>query len=198
LKKPTSYEDSMLTLHLVRHGEVHNPTGIIYGRLPGFGLSHNGRTQIERAARLLRPRGPYQALYASPLQRAQESAAILAGLLGLEVRTESQIIETGIGQYQGKRFEDLPDPYITEERVHADLESAGEIRARFVAWADQVRALHPGHRIVAVSHRDPIIVALLRWLGKAMDAWTGFELAPGAVYEIRLEDSGSAQVAPVS
>jgi probable phosphoglycerate mutase len=187
----------MLTIYLVRHGEVHNPDGVVYGHLPGFGLSATGRAQIERAAALLEPCGPFAALYASPLQRAQESAAILGRRLGLAVRPEPQLIETGMGPYQGRRLEDLPQGYIAEERVHAGLESAGEIRARFLNWAGQVQARHAGVRIVAVSHRDPIIVALLHWMGQGLERWAGFELSPGRVYEALLDGAGTARVRPV-
>ena len=84
----------MTTLYLVRHGEVDNPQGIIYGRLPGFGLSDRGREQIARAAEILRANGPPTVLYASPLQRAQESAAILSEQLGIAMETDERIIET--------------------------------------------------------------------------------------------------------
>ena len=52
------------TLYLIRHGEVHNPEGIIYGRLPGFGLSVRGRQQLTHAAEVLAGEGPLAALYA--------------------------------------------------------------------------------------------------------------------------------------
>ena len=78
---PTS-DKASVTLYLVRHGEVHNPEAVIYGHLPGFGLSERGRGQIARAAELLAKHGPFSALYASPLQRAQESAGLLAEPLG--------------------------------------------------------------------------------------------------------------------
>ena len=178
----------MTALYLVRHGEVHNPTGIIYGRLPNFGLSANGRAQLEQAANILAPTGPFHALYASPMQRAQESASILADRLDLEIRTEERIIETSIGPYQGKRFEDLPRPYITEQPVHEGIECAASIRARFLEWADEMRARHPGERIIAVSHRDPIAVMLLHWMDKGLEDLPAFPLSPGDVHEILLED----------
>ena len=83
----------MTTLYLVRHGEVHNPEGIIYGRLPGYGLSENGRRQLAAAAELLAGEGAIVALYSSPMQRAQESAAIIAARLGLPVQTAEQLLE---------------------------------------------------------------------------------------------------------
>ena len=123
----------MTTLYLVRHGEVHNPEGIIYGRLPGYGLSENGRRQLSAAAELLAAEGAIVALYSSPMQRAQESAAIIAARLGLPVQTAEQLLETSIGGYQGKPFSALPRPYITEEPCHEGIECAASIRARLLA-----------------------------------------------------------------
>ncbi|MDP7364835.1 MAG: histidine phosphatase family protein, partial [Candidatus Latescibacteria bacterium] len=73
------------TIYLVRHGEVHNPEQIIYGRLPGFGLSTKGREQVEAAATALEKLKPFDVLYSSPLQRAQESAALLTARLQMPI-----------------------------------------------------------------------------------------------------------------
>ena len=184
---PTS-DKASVTLYLVRHGEVHNPEAVIYGHLPGFGLSERGRGQIARAAELLAKHGPFSALYASPLQRAQESAGLLAEPLGLQPVIEEEIIETGVGSFQGRRFEELPRPYITEEGAHPELESAASIRMRFLRWVDRARARHAGERVIAVSHRDPIIVALLHWTGVGLEALPDFPLDTGAVYEVHLQN----------
>ena len=176
----------MLTLYLVRHGKVHNPTGIVYGRLPGFGLSEVGRVQIDKAAEALTERAPFQALYASPLQRAQESATILADHLGLTVETEEAIVETGIGGYQGQPFAALPRPYITETPVHGGIESARAIRTRILDWVDTMQVKHSDQRIVAVSHRDPIIITLLHWMGRDLADLPNFDLPTGGVFEVQL------------
>ena len=71
------------TIYLLRHGEVHNPEGIIYGRLPGYRLNEVGRGQVRTAGEFLAERGPFDALITSPLERARESAGIIAERLGL-------------------------------------------------------------------------------------------------------------------
>ena len=177
----------MTRLYLIRHGEVYNPQGIIYGRLPGFGLSERGRRQLAEAADAL-GEVPPAVLYASPMQRAQESAAILAERFSLPVRTDERIIETSIGIFQGRRFEELPKPYITEAGAHPELESAASMRARFVSWVEDVRSRHTGEVVAAVSHRDPIIVALLHWQNRSLDALPDFDLEPGAVYAVDFSD----------
>jgi broad specificity phosphatase PhoE len=81
-------------VHLVRHGEVHNPSGILYGRLPGFRLSELGIRMAKVAADDLVARDrPISAIAASPLQRAQESAAPIAAAFNLTVRTDARLIE---------------------------------------------------------------------------------------------------------
>lgn len=87
-----SVSDRML--HLVRHGEVENPDGVLYGRLSGFGLSERGQRMAEAAA--LEFRGVDRAvsqLIASPLLRAQQSAAPIGEILGLETQIDERLIE---------------------------------------------------------------------------------------------------------
>ena len=79
-------------VHLVRHGEVHNPDRVLYGRLEGFGLSELGHRMAAMAAESLQGR-PVTSLAASPLQRTQESAAPWAARFGLEVRLDERLIE---------------------------------------------------------------------------------------------------------
>ena len=178
-----------LTIYLVRHGQVLNPDGIIYGHLPGYGLSTTGQAQIEAAAQALGALDPFDALYASPLQRAQESAAILAERLNLPVTTEAALVETGIGGYQGKLPSALPQPYITETPTHEGIESAASIRQRVVGWAEAMQAKHPNGQIIAVSHRDPIGVALFHWMGKGLDELPTFALETGSVFKVGMNNS---------
>lgn len=81
-------------MHLMRHGEVHNPTGVLYGRLPGFGLSPLGQAMARRVTQVLHDGGhDVRAVIASPLERAQQSAAPTAAAYGLQVRRDDNLIE---------------------------------------------------------------------------------------------------------
>ena len=77
-------------VHLLRHGEVDNPHGIIYGRLPGYHLSANGRMMAEAAADYFADR-PVVALFSSPLERALETAGPVAERLGLDIVTDERL-----------------------------------------------------------------------------------------------------------
>lgn len=85
------------TVHLLRHGEVHNPDGVLYGRLPEFHLSELGQEMARTLAGHFSDRAAAGArityLVASPLVRAQETAAPTADALGLDITTDSRIIE---------------------------------------------------------------------------------------------------------
>lgn len=89
-------------VHLLRHGEVHNPQGMLYGRLPDFHLSQRGRAMARMVADHLRDE-PIGMVTASSLDRAQETAAPIAGAHGLGVHTDDRVIEAG-NHFEGKRF----------------------------------------------------------------------------------------------
>jgi broad specificity phosphatase PhoE len=149
-------------VHLLRHGEVHNPTGILYGRLPGFHLSENGRNQAEIVAKALADTDVIVVL-ASPLERAQETAAPLAAVHGLEVRTdeglleaenrfEGQTVSVGGGAMRSLRhWPLLRDPFTPSWG-----EPYRQIAHRMLAAVHCARALAEGHEAVCVSHQLPI------------------------------------------
>ncbi|MBB4071786.1 histidine phosphatase family protein [Leucobacter sp. OH2974_COT-288] len=96
-------EQTTRQIHLVRHGEVFNPDGVLYGRLPGFGLSENGHKMAALAAAELVDRGRLVGqLYASPLLRAQQSAAPLAQAFELPIHTEQRLLEP-TNKFEGLR-----------------------------------------------------------------------------------------------
>lgn len=81
-------------VHLVRHGEVHNPGGVLYGRLPHFHLSETGHAMARSAAHSLKSSGvPLVKLVTSPLTRTQESAAPIAQIFGLTPDLDQRVIE---------------------------------------------------------------------------------------------------------
>lgn len=150
-------------LHLVRHGEVHNPDGVLYGRLPGFGLSELGERMAEAAA--LELRGSDRAvgrLIASPLLRAQQSAAPIAMLLGLEIDTDERIIEP-TNAFEGQDRRDFRNPRYWYRFVNPFRPSWGEpyrqIARRVRAAMDDAWETRGTGDIVMVSHQAVIWAA---------------------------------------
>ncbi len=91
-------------VHLVRHGEVYNPDRVLYGRLPGFGLSELGLRMAQAAADDLANRGrPVARVISSPLQRTRESAGPIATAFDLSVELDERIIEPA-NRFEGKRM----------------------------------------------------------------------------------------------
>ncbi|MDR1998757.1 MAG: histidine phosphatase family protein, partial [Frankiaceae bacterium] len=93
---------AVTVVHLLRHGEVYNPDKVLYGRLPGFGLSAAGQEMAAAAARFLADR-PIGYLVSSPLERARQTAAPLAELLGLPVHADENLIEAD-NAFQGAQI----------------------------------------------------------------------------------------------
>jgi broad specificity phosphatase PhoE len=89
-------------VHLLRHGEVHNPQGILYGRLAGYSLSELGTKMATRVADALADR-EVSHMVASPLERAQETARPVAERLGLDITTDRRVIEAG-NHFEGRSF----------------------------------------------------------------------------------------------
>lgn len=149
-------------VHLLRHGEVHNPDGILYGRLPGFRLSANGRHQAEIVAKALAD-ADLGAVVASPLQRAQETAAPVAAAHGLQVGTDEGLIEAG-NQFEGERVS-VGDGALRSPRHWPKLrdpftpswgEPYREIGERMLAAVHRARETAPGREVLCVSHQLPI------------------------------------------
>src|SRR2546421_11322233 len=89
-------------VHLLRHGEVSNPHGVLYGRLPGFHLSPDGEHMAKAAAAFLAGRN-VTLLLSSPLERALETAAPVAAQFGLEPRVDERLIGPR-HSFEGERF----------------------------------------------------------------------------------------------
>ncbi|WP_030904165.1 histidine phosphatase family protein [Streptomyces sp. NRRL F-5126] len=97
-----SKTDELTVVHVMRHGEVHNPDGVLYGRRPGYHLSDLGRRMADRVAEHLAGRDVAYVV-ASPLERAQETAAPIAGAHDLPVGTDGRLIEAA-NIFEGRKF----------------------------------------------------------------------------------------------
>ncbi|MEW6487667.1 MAG: histidine phosphatase family protein [Thermodesulfobacteriota bacterium] len=153
-------------LSFVRHGRVHNPQAVFYGRLPRFGLSERGRQEARAAAALLEP-GPLAGVYSSPLLRARQTAwEILrarAGLVGparvsrllLEVKTPWE------GSSSAAVRARADDVYTG---AGPGYEQPADVLARVLRFVERVRGRFAGLHTVAVTHGDPIAFLAL-WCG---------------------------------
>jgi broad specificity phosphatase PhoE len=148
-------------VHLLRHGEVHNPGGILYGRLPGFRLSEAGEAMAQKAADWFAGRGVTH-LVSSPLERAQQTAQPIAAELGLPVRIDDRLIEAA-NDFQGmkvggggalghpRHWWKLRNPFRPSWGEPYD-----EIAARMLGALATTRDEARGGAAVLVSHQLPI------------------------------------------
>ena len=161
-------------VHLLRHGEVHNPRGVLYGRLPGYGLSERGHAMAHRVAETVAERDIVH-VGSSPLQRAQETAAPVAEKLGREIVTDDRVIEAenvfegmtmtiGLGSLAHPRhWKHLRNPFRPSWGEPYD-EQVVRMRAAMDDVADEVA----GHEAVIVSHQLPIWVTRLAVEGRRL------------------------------
>jgi broad specificity phosphatase PhoE len=161
-------------IHLVRHGEVYNPRGVLYGRLPGFHLSDKGKQQAAAVAEALADHD-IVAVIASPLERARETAAPIAARHDLPVDTDPDLIEsTNFLQGRGISPGDgaWRDPRVWWHLRNPFTPSWGEpykqIAARMSTAVDKARARAAGHEAVCVSHQLPIWTLRLHLTGRRL------------------------------
>ena len=149
-------------VHVMRHGEVHNPEQILYGRLPGYRLSDRGRGQAEAGAQWLAD-NDVTYVVASPLQRAQETAAPIAAAHSLEVSSDPELIES-LNVFEGQRVSPgdgaLRDPrnwrHLRDPITPSWGEPYRDIAARMTAAIERARIAAAGHEAVCVSHQLPV------------------------------------------
>jgi broad specificity phosphatase PhoE len=161
-------------VHLVRHGEVANPRGVVYGRLPDYHLSEDGALMAKAAADFLAARD-VTVLRCSPLDRAVETAAPIAQEFGLEAVVDERLIEPW-NYFEGMRF-GVGDGSLRQPKHWIHLrnpfrpswgEPYAEVAARVLAAATEAARAARGHEAVCVSHQLPIWAARLSAEGRRL------------------------------
>ena len=150
------------TVHVLRHGEVHNPDKILYGRLPDFHLSELGRQMAKAGAAALANRDVTYVV-ASPLERAQETAEPIAAQFGLEIATDTRLIESA-NFFEGKKvsvgdgsFRNPRNWWVLRDPITPSWGEAYLVIAQRMFEAVQAaRVAAEGHEAVCVSHQLPI------------------------------------------
>ena len=159
-------------VHLLRHGEVFNPEQVLYGRLPGYLLSETGEAMALAAAEWLSDKGITRVV-SSPLERAQQTAAPIAGKLDLPIEVDDRLIEAG-NAFEGLRVGvgdgTLRSPQHWWKLRNPFRPSWGEpyveIAARMLAAVESARDTARGAAAVCVSHQLPIWVLRLHLEGR--------------------------------
>lgn len=181
-------------IHLVRHGKVENPKGVIYGRLPGYHLSELGKQQAQAAADRLAA-ADIGAVWSSPLERAQETAEIIAAPHGLSIVTDERLLESGTSlEGIGRTLASfLSSPrhwwHLRNPFKPSWGESFSEIRARMLEVVGEALQDAGGREVVVVSHQTPVQVARLALARRNVPPWLGFApCVTGSVSSLELDE----------
>lgn len=187
----------MTTLLLVRHGAFDGVGARITGRLPGVHLNEEGRAQVHRLGEHFRGT-PVAAIYASPLERTQETAAAISSTTGIPVTTLDALLEIDYGAWTGCTVDDLRGDQRWRDWNHhrATTRIPGgemmlEVQTRTVVALEDVCARHDGGTIVAVSHGDVIRSVLAFYAGMTLNDLLRIQVDPASISTIEM--SGAAR-----
>lgn len=182
---------------LVRHGQTPTTGKVLPGRAPDLHLAEAGVAQAERAAQRLAELPRVDAIYASPLERARETAAPIAQARGLKVVRERGLLECDFGEWTGRELAELmklPE-WSTVQRAPSTFrfpggESFSEMQHRIVGTLDRLRQRHPGGTIVCVSHADPIKAAVAHAVGTHLDLFQRIVISTCSITALAYTASG--------
>lgn len=189
----------MPILLLIRHGENdYTKTHKLAGHLPGVHLNERGQKQAQELAEAL-TEVPIKAIYSSPLERAQETAAPIAAARKLEVQIEAGLIETNVGKWQGKSLAALRLQKHWKVVQHApsraqfpEGETFYECQSRVVSALDAIIRRHKPQDIIAcVFHADPIKLAVAHYIGMPLDQFQRLGCDTGSIAVLQVGEMGA-------
>ena len=195
-KKKQAPPSSTLVL-LVRHGQTPTTGKILPGRAAGLHLAESGNSQAHRVAERIAQLPRVDAIYASPLERARETAAPIARALKQRVKIDQGLLECDFGEWTGAELGKLmkKPEWSTVQKAPSTFrfpggESFTEMQTRMVTALDRIRAAHPGGTVVCVSHADPIKAAVAHAMGTHLDLFQRIVIGTCSVSAIAYSPHG--------
>jgi probable phosphomutase (TIGR03848 family) len=193
--KPTPPSSTLVLL--VRHGQTPTTGKLLPGRAPGLHLAEAGQQQARTAGERIAALSRVDAIYASPLERARETAAPIAAARNMKVQVDKGLLECDFGQWTGaelKQLMKLPE-WQTVQRSPSTFrfpggESFTEMQTRIVSALDRIRAKHEGGVVVCVSHADPIKAAVAHAMGTHLDLFQRIVISTCSVSAIAYSVGG--------
>lgn len=190
------------TVLLVRHGQTPTTGKVLPGRARGLHLGDVGIAQAERAGERIAGLGKATAIYASPMERTQETAAPIAKACKLRIRTRAGLNECDFGKWTGRSLKDLyklPE-WQTVQKYPSGFrfpggESFAEMQARITGTLVDLVAEHPGDTIVCVSHADTIKAAVAHALGTHLDQFQRIVISPCSISAVIYGPTGPTVLA---
>lgn len=184
------------TFHLIRHASYDLLGCVLAGRAPGHALNAAGRAEAARLAEALASR-KLAAVVASPIERANETARIIAKRQNLDVLTEPDLTEVDFGAWMGMAFAALnADPGWAAFNAFRSTaptpggETMAQAQARAIAALVRLAARYPGREVAAVSHGDVVKAVIAHALGAPLDLFHRIEIDPASRSVVALEAGG--------
>ncbi len=182
----------MTTFLLIRHGLTDAVGKLMTSHEPGVHLNATGRDQAAALPERLN-NVPLAAIYASPLERARETAQPVADARGLSIQLDPRFIEVDFGEWTNRRFADLAtDPHWQLYNMHRgvtrppDGEALVDVQARTAQALFELQVRHPNEVVAIFSHGDTLRAVLLHFLGMPIDFVQRLELAPARISVLQL------------
>jgi broad specificity phosphatase PhoE len=185
------------TIYLLRHAAHDQVANYLAGRAPGVRLGPDGLAQAERLGTRL-AREPFDALFASPRERAQQTAAaVAAARSNLPIETVEALDEVNFGSWSGCTFTELGkrEDWRRWNALRSMAETpAGEtmldVQRRAIGFIRHITARPGDARLALVSHADVIRAIVGHVLGLPIDAWQRFDIAPASITTLAIGEWG--------
>lgn len=181
------------TILLIRHAETPTTGKVLPGRAAGLGLSDKGIAQAEARAADIAGKHQIAAIYSSPMERAQQTAAPIGVAFKRKVRIHEGLNECDFGRWTGRRLKALYKlpAWRTVQRTPSNFrfpegESFLEMQSRVVAALNELARAHRGKTVVAVSHADTIKAAVAHALGMHLDMFQRLTVSPASQTVLQL------------
>jgi broad specificity phosphatase PhoE len=172
---PSSQKESRMkrTILLIRHGQAtFNVEHRLPGQLPGIPLTEEGRRQAQRIGEALAGL-PVSAIISSPLERARDTAALVAGARDIPIQLDNDLADTNVGKWAGMNYNELSKSDNAEWKLYArtmtaappGVETALDVQARVVRAVERARrAPDLGEYVALVAHADVIKLIVAYYL----------------------------------
>jgi probable phosphomutase (TIGR03848 family) len=186
----------MTTIFLVRHGATAQTGQKLSGWTPGVPLTEEGTAQASSIADVLAS-APLTAVYSSPIDRAVQTARLIAARHDLRVTVSRAVAEVDFGKWSGRSFKVLRRTRLwnTVQRFPSGVrfpegESFVEVQTRTVSEIERIRVDHPKEAVCVVSHADVIKLILAHYLGVHLDHFQRILISPGSLSTIAVSAEG--------
>lgn len=184
----------MTTIYFVRHGATENKGQIIYGRMPGFNLSEEGRKEAEKIGEMLADKG-VKNIYTSPLERAFQTAEIISNHLNNSVITHTfDLNEVESSSWQGLPPDELfknnsYEMFANDPNADIGTENLNQLAQRMKNITQQIVKLNKGGSAVCVSHELPILILKFSYENKPLVNTRNYHLLTGSITKFDFDEN---------